>query len=402
MALESYRYKIELNYVNDKNQEIVIDMQQIQYVGIDKNFDENNMPVIAIIGSIEKDILDDMIRNIDKNIMTLGIYKYDASGQNDNITNKYFHDRFIYIIPDDISKTAELDYEGSSQQNYKYKDVTIWLLQQDVVNGNRNLINGIFKNATTNSLILQITDYIGNVLLEPVRYDNKYDQVIIPPCTSISNYIAYLNNNLSVFYDTPYRFFMDFDTAYIVSSAGKPVEIKNQNIFTVEINVTGIIPDDDSESGMSVDKNTNKYSIDIPLAYMEFTKNNVSNKMVNQITTIDSEGNIKSKDISGNKIKTTTPMTKIVNLSNSDANAVNNVTSGYELDNIMVTINKNDLDASIFTINKEYIFNMDDGHLEYSGRYLLSAAKQFYVKQNEYFVMTTILMFKKIKESGKA
>ena len=325
------------------------------------------------------------------------IFRYDASNQNDNITKKYFHDRFIYFLGDDISQTAEIDYgNGQEHTREKYKEVTMWLIQQDAVNNNRKVINGIFKNATTNSLILQITDYVGNTVLEPVDYDNKYDQIIIPPTNSIAQYIAFLNNNLSVFYDTGYRFFIDFDMTYIVSSKGKPIQTKNQNIFTVEINVTNIIPDEDSESGMVVDTRNGKYIMDVPLANINFTKNNVTNKMVNKITTIDSSGNVKEKLIEGNDTNVTTMMNKIVNLSNNDQNAINNITADYELNNVFLSITKNDLDASIFTMNKEYIITMDEDHEEYSGRYLLSAVKQFFVKQNEYFVMTTILLFKKI------
>lgn len=396
MALESYRYKVSLYYL-DGDTEIEIDPQQIQYVGIDRSFDENNMPVIAINCNIERDILDHMIQNTDNNIVELGIYRYDASNQNDGITKKYFNDRFIYIIPDDISQTSQIDYgDNGVNERELYKEVTMWLLQQDAVNNNRNVINGIFKNATTNSLILQITNYVGKTLLEPIDYDNTYEQIIIPPTNSISQYIEFLNNHLSVFYDTQYRFFMDFDMTYIVSSKGRPIKSKNQNIFTVEINITGILPEEDSESGMIVDSSGKKYRLSVPLANLNFTKNNITNKLVNKITTIDSEGNVISKDIEGNDIKVTSLMNKIVNLSNSDKNAINNITSGYELNNIFVTVTKNDLDASIFTINKEYILNLDEDHEEYNGRYLLSAVKQFFVKQNEYFVMTTILMFKKV------
>lgn len=396
MALESYRYKVSLSYILEDGSEIEFDPQQVQYIGIDKSYDDNNMPVIAITCNIERDILDDMIKNVDTNLITLGIYRYDATNQNDTVTKKYFNDRFIYIIPDDVSPTGSIDYGDGYTNKDLYKEVTIWLLQQDAVNKNRNVINGIFKNATMNTLILNVTNYVGNTVLEPIAYDNKFDQVIVPPTNSVSQYIAFLNNNLSVFYDTQYRFFIDFDMTYIMSSRGKPVQVRNQNIFTVEINITEITPESDSETGMMVDKNGNKYVLNISRANLNFTKNNATNKLVNQITTIDSEGTAITKDIEGNTIKTTSLMNKIVNLSNADKNAINNITSGYELNNIFISITKNDLDASIFTMNKEYIVNLDEEHSEYSGRYLLSAVKQFFIKQNDYFVMTTILMLKKI------
>ena len=105
---EQYNYRIMLKYINSTNVEVEIDSLQLQYLLIDKDFDNCNMPVISVFGSIERNILDDMIRNIDNNIVTLGIYKYDATNQNDNIREKYFHDRFIYILNEDVSKTSKI------------------------------------------------------------------------------------------------------------------------------------------------------------------------------------------------------------------------------------------------------------------------------------------------------
>ena len=395
MAKEAFRYKVVLNYVNSVNTEIRIDSEQIQYIAIDKDFDNTNMPVIAINGSIEKDILDDMIRHMNDNIVTLGIYAYDSANQNDSITEKYFHDRFIYIIDEDISKTAEIDYPNGEGQPGLYKDITIWLLQQDAVNNNRQSINGIFKNASMNSLILQSSNYLGNMLLEPIRYDNKYEQIIIPPQESISNYIAYLNNNLSVFYDTPYRFFIDFDVTYITSSSGNIIKMKNQNIFTVEINIKGIVPDENDEDGMIVDIKRNKYKIDINNAHANYSKNHITNKMVNKLTVIDSSGNVSEKVLGENQTNITTTINKIVNLSNNDGNAINSLSSSIETNNVILTVIKNDLDASIFTMNKEYIVT-DPYHEEYAGRYLLISTKQLFIKQMDYYTMEVILKFRKL------
>lgn len=395
MSREAFRYKISLKYVNSHNSEIIIDSNQLQYIGIDKDFDNINMPVIAVMGSIEKNIIDDMIRNIDNNIVTLGIYRYDVNNQNDNITKKYFHDRFVYIIPDDLSKTAELDYPNGENKKGLYKDITIWLIHQDSMNNNKKVINGIFKNATTNSLILHSSNYLGKVLLEPIKYDNKYDQIIIPPQDSISSYIAYLNNTLSVFYDTPYRFFIDFDMTYILSSSGKMVKSKNQDIYTIEINLKNITSSSNEEVGMYINKNKSKYTVNINNSDVEYTKNNITNKLVNKVITIDSEGNVIEKNVDNNKTKVTNTMNQIINISNNDNNAINNITSSIEMNNVMITMTKNDLDASMFTMNKEYIIN-DPLHEDYSGRYLLCSTKQFFVKQTDYFVMTTVLTFKKI------
>lgn len=400
MALrgESYYYKIALKYINSSNTEIEIDSRQLQYIAIDRDFDNTNMPVVVIYGSIEKNILDNMIKNIDNNLVSLGIYKYDSTNQRDSITTKYLNDRFIYIIRDDISKTSTIEYssddDGTGTNQY-YKDVTLWLIQQDAINNNTQSINGIFKNASMNSLILQVSNYLGKTLLEPIKYDTKFDQIIIPPHDSISTYLKFLNDNISVFYDTPYRFFIDFDITYIVSSSGYPVRARGEDIYTIEIDVTDIIPEDE-EQGSYIDIPNNKCIIKVNTANVEYTKNNVTNKLVNKVTVIDSIGNKKEKSISNmNKSSVTSTINQIYNISNTDENIINNITYSIDSNTIMVTIVKNNLDASMFTINKEYILT-DKSHEEYAGRYILTHSKQLFTKQTEFFTMTTILAFKKV------
>jgi hypothetical protein len=398
---EQYNYMIQLKYINSSNVEVEIDSLQLQYILIDKNFEGINMPVISVFGSIEKNILDDMIRNINNNIVTLGIYKYDSVGQNDNITRKYFNDRFIYIIKGDVSKTNKIDNPGGiddKEGNKNYTEVNMFLIQQSAVNNNRQTINGVYHNASMNSLILQSTNYLGKMLLEPIKYDTKFDQIIIPPIDSISAYIKYLNDNVGVFYDTPYRFFIDFDTTYIVSSSGNPIRARNQYIYTIGIDIQEIDPDTISEHrGAYVDIRAGKYTIVIDTSNVEYSKNQVSNKLVNKITVINSKGEVFEQEVDDNKAKITSTINQIMNVSNSDKNVINPIRSNIESGNTTISIVKNDLDASLFTLNKEYIIN-DPVHKEYNGRYIITQNKQLFIRQNENFIMSTILSFRKVSK----
>ena len=394
---EQYNYKIVLKYINSTNIEVEIDSTQIQYILIDKDFENINMPVITIFGSIEKNILDDMIRHSNDNLVTLGIYKYDNTNQNDNITEKYFNDKFIYMLNEDLSRTDKLDNPqgiDSKTGNRQYREVTIFLIQQNAINNNRQTINGVYHNASMNSLILQSTNYLGNMLLEPIKYDTRFDQVIIPPIDSISNYIRYLNDNLGVFYDSPYRFFIDFDTTYLVSSSGNAIRARNQYIYTIVIDIREIDSNISEEPGAYVDLKSGKYTIGIDASKVEYVKNNVTNKIVNKITVINSKGDVFEQDIEDNKAKVTSTINQIMNISNNDQNVINNISYSVESANITITIVKNDLDASLFTLNKEYIIN-DPVHDSYAGHYILLQVKQLFIKQNENFIMSTVLKFKK-------
>lgn len=397
---EQYNYRIVLTYIDSSNVEVEIDSSQLQYILIDKDFDNCNMPVIAVFGSIEKNILDDMIKNSDNNIVTLGIYKYDSTNQSDNITEKYFHDKFIYILNEDLSKTEKLDNPNgidSKTGNRQYKEVNLWLIQQDALNNNRQTINGVYHNASMNSLILQASNYLGKTLLEPIRYDTAFDQVIIPPLDSISDYIRYLNDNIGVFYDTPYRFFIDFDATYITSSSGNLIRARNQYVYTIVIDIKEIDNTVSEEQGAYVDIKSGKYTISIDASKVEYNKNHVTNKLVNKVTVINAKGDVFEQKLEDNQAKITGTINQVMNVSNNDQNVISPISHNIESSNITLSLVKNDLDASLFTINKEYIIK-DPLHEEYNGRYILTQSKQLFIKQNENFIMSTVLSFKKVAE----
>ena len=77
---EQYKYRIELRYVNSSNVEVSIDSLQLQYILIDKDFDNMNMPVITLFGSVEKNILDvSMIVLISETIYQTSALMTDSS-----------------------------------------------------------------------------------------------------------------------------------------------------------------------------------------------------------------------------------------------------------------------------------------------------------------------------------
>ena len=88
-----------------------------------------------------------------------------------------------------------------------------------------------------------------------------------------------------------------------------------------------------------------------------------------------------------------------MNISNNDKNVSNAISNSIESSNITLSIVKNDLDASLFTINKEYIIR-DPLHEEYNGRYILTHSKQLFIKQNGNFIMSTVLSFRKTAKQG--
>ena len=71
---------------------------------------------------------------------------------------------------------------------------------------------------------------------------------------------------------------------------------------------------------------------------------------------------------------------------------------------LYMAINKNDLDASIFTPNKEYIINAGEVYkdcTEYTGNYILQRKRELYFKSSEEtssdkLVLSLMLFFEKV------
>ncbi len=103
------------------------------------------------------------------------------------------------------------------------------------------------------------------------------------------------------------------------------------------------------------------------------------------------------QELEENQAKITGTINQVMNVSNNDQNVINPISHNIESGNITLSIVKNDLDATLFTINKEYIIR-DPLHEEYNGRYILMQSKQLFIKQNENFIMSTVLSFKKVSD----
>lgn len=400
--LQVYKYRVHLEYFQSStNKSITIPYDHISYIGIDKDFENTNMPVVALVMSIDKNLLDDMIIYQDTNYLTLNVTKYDSNNQKDGVGTSYISQRFIYITSDNnINPNKNIEYKEDGTPvttNEVLKDITIFLMPKDIITNSRQIINGIFHNTTTTSMALLPTNYIGKMLIEPIQYDKKYDQIIIPPQDSISSYLEYLNS-MSVFYDTNYRFFMDFDTTYLLSSSGKITKSKLQNIYTININILPVSytdPQNNDSVGMIIDTTTNKAELRVLSNCVEYVRNNITNKLVNEVVTINSNGEVINKIIDDNKAKNLGVIKNTVVLSSDDNNAINNITSNITNNKTVITIMLQGLDGSQFTMNKEYIIN-DFTYKDMNGRYLIIQNKQLFVKQDELFTLMTVLTFKKI------
>ena len=121
--MDKYKYSIDLRYIKQKeriSQEIK--PEHIRSIIIDRDYKANNLPIMFMNITLDKKLIDDMIKNYDKNTMVLTIYKY-IYRENKLVTKtRYIHAEMTYFIPDDLNYRSSLDYD--EKENQERDDIT--------------------------------------------------------------------------------------------------------------------------------------------------------------------------------------------------------------------------------------------------------------------------------------
>ena len=91
---------------------------------------------------------------------------------------------------------------------------------------------------------------------------------------------------------------------------------------------------------------------------------------------------------------------KIIRIPNDNINILKNIKQALELKRIKVRIHKQELDNSIFAINKKYTITFDGANTSNQGEYLLESVIEAYTNSGTQFQCNTILNFAKLPGSN--
>ena len=171
-----------------------------------------------------------------------------------------------YFLNHDINYNKDIDYkmkpdEKEPDRKDIYREVSIGLMFKDCIERNKQTNNMVIKDSTMMNIVGAVVK--GQpALVEPFTYNDKFDQLIIPPQPSLTKAIAFLNDT-KVFYDTQYRLFFEPECVYIVSSSGTPTPKRSDKYDTVRFIVYK--PNDIRAAalGESEDKASKSYVINI-------------------------------------------------------------------------------------------------------------------------------------------
>lgn len=393
-----YKYKIEMTYLNIvKNKNTEINSEHIKSVIIDHNYDVNCMPVIFAIMELSKALVDDMIVNINDNLILMAIYKYnDLSETKEEI--EVFRDKFAYFLPDDVNANDPVDYNDENKienMGNTHRSITIGLMSVNHINRNKKVLE---LNVTNNSIydcVKYCTSHFNNLIIEPFSFNDIHDRIIMPAQTSVNNALKYLNN-YRVFYYTPFRFYQDFNYTYLISSSGKAIKKSDELYSSVIIQVRDIDALDANEIGMIINKSSKTYEILVNYAYTNVYDNTLSNKSRTKLKGITSSGTstktlVHSTSYLNNKVKN-------IRLNNDNTNALYNLEADSNSKNILLYFSKNDLDMDVLSINKKISVRHIDRYSEHNGDYLLYRKRECLIRENDTFIMDTMVNLRKIEK----
>ena len=395
-----YKYVASMTLVFDEEDPIELDMVYIKGLVIDYRFEDYNFPIIYATMSFDETVRQLMEENQQTGTVIFRLQKYISNGDNPDLKIDCFEDKFIYVLPASASSATE-EKEVTDEIRKENEDIvdtyTIGLAKLDHVNESKRSINMVVKNATISSLIYYILRE-HQLLIEPIMYNSRISYIEFPPKNSVSKALAFLNK-LYAFYDTQYRFFMDFDMTYLLSSSTKITKRKTEKYIDVIINVRKQY-DEANMEGMITNDDIQAYVINVASSNCVMSDANMSNKSFNQFAGSTTAGRTSDTitiiDFSGTEL---TNKKTHVRLPNNNTNYLTNMEKSTKLHDIAISISTTKIDSTIFTMNKRYNLYMDDTFgSEYNGQYLLSAKRDVYAPEGEGFNITTTMTFNRIPD----
>lgn len=279
--MSAYKYDIAFRFnVGEHSVEVL--SENIIMVAIDYVFnDEVIQPITFVKFRLDKNFIDQIILNKDTGRVYMQISKINV-GNHSTFKIPYIQTNCVYELTDDVFAEKTILYDKNSEKEDAYAQITIGLMSETIME--RNIINQdcVIKECNMMGAVCYFT-YHMPMVIEPFTYNDDISELVIEPQESVKEIIKYLNN-IKVFYDTPLRYFMDFNVTYLLSSSGLPTQVEGEESPTVIISVKDVDKDADAlELGINYNSKTKCYDLKILSNDTEFYEDNTQDKTVNKL-----------------------------------------------------------------------------------------------------------------------
>lgn len=394
----AFKYKLEMSLLIGKKY-YEIPRNSVKTILISSDYDKNNMPIIYMRIRMSSTIYNQMVLNNDRATISFRLFKFDDKSVS-GVVESYIEDNFTYVMPTDPNYNEAMEqYVSGSSTAYNdnadaYMEGYIALTSLKLVGDNVKLINTIVKDTDIMSIVHKFTSHM-NMCIEPFDNRDHIDQMIIPPITTISKLLAYLNDQYC-FYKNGYRYFRSFNTTYLLSANGNAVKEGINSFNTIIISICDPLDEKGKSNAIDLDRTNHAYIIYVDAKKTSISVDKFANKQYNSIIGVDTEGNTVQEEL---RVPPTPDSTEKTIITRTDSlDYIYNIKRAVESVAVILTVSKTEIDSSLFTPNKEYQIKHYSSSREYDGKYILSYKKEVLVQQGEEYIGNILFGLRRILE----
>ena len=394
----AFKYKLEMSLLIGKKY-YEIPRNSVKTILISSDYDKNNMPIIYMRIRMSSTLYNQMVLNNDRATISFRLFKFDDKSVS-GVVESYIEDNFTYIMPTDPNYNEAMEqYVSGSSTAYNdnadtYMEGYLALTSLKLVGDNVKLINTIVKDTDIMSMVHKFTSHM-NMCIEPFDNRDHIDQMIIPPITTISKLLAYLNDQYC-FYKNGYRYFRSFNTTYLLSANGNAVKEGINSFNTIIISICDPLDEKGKSNAIDLDRTNHAYIIYVDAKKTSISVDKFANKQYNSIIGVDTEGNTVQEEL---RVPPTPDSTEKTIITRTDSlDYIYNIKRAVESVSVILTVSKTEIDSSLFTPKKEYQIKHYSSYREYDGKYILSYKKEVLVQQGEEYIGNILFGLRRILE----
>lgn len=373
----------------------------IRTIIIDDSYDKNTMPIIYIKVRISSVLYNKLVLNSNKGTISFRLFKYTRDTKS-SIRELYIEDNFTYIMTSDPNYNEALEQFVSStntddtESSDTYMEGFIGLMSLQCIENNKKLINDIIKDSNLPSIVHKYTNHM-KMCIEPFEYVDIIKQHIIPPMTTITSLLKWLNENFT-FYKSGYRYFRDFSTTYLLSMSGRAVSDGSSRFDTIVFSIRDPLDHLGKINSMELDNTNHAYIVYVDATDTSISIDRTTNKHYNSILGVDGVGNTIQEHLNIPESPTLSEKVLIERTYPNNIDNIYNTKSAIESASVIVSIRKSEIDSTIFSPNKEYQIKNYSDNRDFDGRYLLSYKKEIILRQDDGYIGGVMVGLRKITE----
>lgn len=391
-VMKVYKGSIKVTFLYKGKTKIVINDDQIVYLMIESNYNNSHiLPIIYLSVSIDNDLYNKITEDSSASKFNINIKKKNAMSKS-SVQQKVISENFNYVTSSNSVNYTSILNEGAKEvsgnsktasNDQSYRTLMIGLVSIKQTNALRKNFNGIYNNIDTSTL-LAIALEGTETIVETPKHNTNYESYYVSPVTTRFQMINALFKR-NPFYDTQFRYFMDFDRSYLLSKDGKAVQVAKGTPQNVIIDIKDITDTDAYKEGFT--EANGSYVVYINSSDVSIIENNSTEKVTTNIVAVDDDtSGTLSTGIDGNTSEDSD--TKVTYVRANNAKVVRN---DIESNNVLIQLIKRNIDTAIFTPNRSITIRNFVGNEKFNGNYVLLSKKEVYkLNAGEFTIACTV------------